>query len=62
MEIAVRLSEGRLGLGYLGHACGVAGDHATVAALINVVPRLLQAPAGVRLMTELPVPAWTPVG
>jgi 4-hydroxy-tetrahydrodipicolinate reductase len=41
---------------------GVAGDHATVAALINVVPRLLAAPAGLRLMTELPVPAWTPVG
>jgi len=37
---------------------GVAGDHATVAALINVVPRLLQAPAGMRLMTELSVPAW----
>jgi 4-hydroxy-tetrahydrodipicolinate reductase len=37
---------------------GVAGDHATVAALVNVVPRLLQAPAGMRLMTELPVPAW----
>lgn len=38
---------------------GVAGDHATVAALVNVVPRLLQAPAGMRLMTELPVPSWS---
>jgi 4-hydroxy-tetrahydrodipicolinate reductase len=37
---------------------GVAGDDATVAALINIVPRLLAAPAGVRLMTELAVPAW----
>lgn len=37
---------------------GVAGDDATVASLINVVPRLLQAPAGLRLLTELAVPAW----
>jgi 4-hydroxy-tetrahydrodipicolinate reductase len=37
---------------------GVAGDDATVAALINLVPRLLAAPPGVRLMTELAVPVW----
>lgn len=37
---------------------GVAGDDATVAALINIIPRLLSAPPGVRLMTELAVPAW----
>lgn len=37
---------------------GVAGDDATVAALINLVPRLLAAEPGVRLMTELAVPAW----
>lgn len=37
---------------------GVAGDDATVAALINIIPRLLAARPGVRLMTELPVPAW----
>jgi hypothetical protein len=37
---------------------GVAGDDATVAALINIVPRLLQGAPGVRLMTELAVPAW----
>src|SRR5687767_14464916 len=37
---------------------GVAGDDATVAALINIVPRLLAATPGVRLMTELAVPAW----
>jgi 2,4-diaminopentanoate dehydrogenase len=35
---------------------GVAGDQATVAALVNTAPRLLQAPAGLRLMTDLPVP------
>jgi hypothetical protein len=29
-----------------------------VAALIYLVPRLLAAPPGVRLMTELPVPGW----
>ncbi len=37
---------------------GVAGDDATVAALINIVPRLLAGAPGVRLMTELAVPAW----
>jgi len=37
---------------------GVAGDDATVAALINIVPRLLAAGPGVRLMTELALPAW----
>jgi hypothetical protein len=37
---------------------GVAGDAATVAALINIVPRLLAAAPGVRLMTELPAPSW----
>ena len=35
---------------------GVAGDQATVAALVNTVPRLLAAPAGLLLMTDLPVP------
>ena len=35
---------------------GVAGDQATVAALVNTAPRLLQAPAGLRLMTELALP------
>lgn len=38
---------------------GVAGDDATIAALINVVPRLLAAPPGLRLLSELAVPAWT---
>jgi hypothetical protein len=36
----------------------VAGDDATIAALINVVPRLLAAPPGLRLLSELAVPAW----
>lgn len=37
---------------------GVAGDDATVAALINVVPRLLAAVPGVRLATDLTLPKW----
>jgi 4-hydroxy-tetrahydrodipicolinate reductase len=35
---------------------GVAGDHATVAALINAVPRLLKTEPGLKLMTDLAVP------
>tara|TARA_R100000027_G_scaffold58155_1_gene48003 strand:+ start:20162 stop:21214 length:1053 start_codon:yes stop_codon:yes gene_type:complete len=35
---------------------GVAGDLATVAALVNAIPSLLKAQPGVRLMTDLPVP------
>jgi 4-hydroxy-tetrahydrodipicolinate reductase len=35
---------------------GVAGDHATVAALVNTAPRLLRAAPGLRLVTDLPVP------
>lgn len=38
---------------------GVAGDDATVAALINVVPRLLAAPPGLRLLHELAAPVWS---
>ena len=38
---------------------GVDGDIATVASLVNSVPRLLAAPAGMRLMTELPIPMWS---
>lgn len=37
-------------------AGGVAGDTATVASLVNVVPRLLAAPAGLRLLPELSLP------
>jgi 4-hydroxy-tetrahydrodipicolinate reductase len=37
---------------------GVAGDDATVASLINIIPRLLTGAPGVRLMTELAVPSW----
>ena len=36
---------------------GVAGDDATVAALINAIPRLLAAQPGLRLLSELPVAA-----
>ncbi len=35
---------------------GVAGDHATVAALVNTAARVLRAPAGLLLMTDLAVP------
>ncbi len=41
---------------YLTVAGGVAGDEATVAALVNTVPRLRAVPAGLRLLTELPLP------
>ena len=37
---------------------GVAGDHATVAALVNAIPRVLKAGGGLHLMTDLPVPSW----
>jgi 4-hydroxy-tetrahydrodipicolinate reductase len=37
---------------------GVAGDHATVASLVNAIPRVLKAPAGVLMMTDVAVPAW----
>jgi len=36
---------------------GVFGDKATVASLVNAVPRLLASAPGVRLMTELPLAA-----
>lgn len=49
--------QGRPGLNLVLNG-GVAGDDATVAALINIVPRLLAAAPGVRLMTELAVPSW----
>jgi len=35
---------------------GVAGDQATVAALVNAAPAVLHAPPGLLLMTDLPVP------
>jgi 2,4-diaminopentanoate dehydrogenase len=37
---------------------GVAGDHATVAALVNSAPRLLQARPGLLLVTDLPAPRF----
>jgi 4-hydroxy-tetrahydrodipicolinate reductase len=48
---------GRPPLDVLVHG-GVAGDDATVAALINVVPKLLAAAPGLRLATDLPLPRW----
>jgi 4-hydroxy-tetrahydrodipicolinate reductase len=38
---------------------GVAGDDATIASLVNAVPRLLAAPPGMHLLHELAVPCWT---
>ena len=38
---------------------GVAGDDATIAALVNAVPRLLMATPGLHLLHELTVPRWT---
>jgi 4-hydroxy-tetrahydrodipicolinate reductase len=40
-------------------AGGVAGDQATVAALVNTAPRLLRANPGLLLVTDLPVPSMT---
>lgn len=37
---------------------GVAGDVATIAALVNAVPRVLKAPPGLLLMTDLGVPSF----
>ena len=37
---------------------GVAGDGATVAALVNAVPRVLKAGPGLHLMTDLAVPSF----
>jgi len=37
---------------------GVAGDHATVAALVNTAPRLLEAKPGLLLVTDLSVPRF----
>ena len=37
---------------------GVAGDSATVASLVNAAPRLLKAPPGLLLMTDIGVPSF----
>jgi 4-hydroxy-tetrahydrodipicolinate reductase len=36
---------------------GVAGDSATVASVVNAAPRILKAPPGLLLMTDIAVPA-----
>jgi 4-hydroxy-tetrahydrodipicolinate reductase len=38
---------------------GIAGDAATVAALVNIVPRLMRSSAGLLLISEIAVPAWS---
>ena len=37
---------------------GIAGDQATVAAVVNAIPRVLAAPPGLLLMTDIGVPAY----
>jgi hypothetical protein len=37
---------------------GVAGDGATVAAVVNAAPRILKAPPGLLLMTDIGVPSF----
>jgi hypothetical protein len=37
---------------------GVAGDHATVAALVNTAARILSAKSGLLLMSDLSLPRW----
>ena len=37
---------------------GVAGDAATVASLVNAAPRILKAPPGLLLMTDIGVPSF----
>lgn len=39
-------------------AGGVAGDSATVSALVNAAPRILKAPPGLLLMTDIAVPSY----
>jgi hypothetical protein len=39
---------------------GVAGDQATIAALVNTAPRALAARPGLLLMTDLPLPSFAP--
>ena len=49
--------EGEPGLNLLLNG-GVAGDAATVAALVNAAPRVLKSPPGLLLMTDLGVPSF----
>jgi 4-hydroxy-tetrahydrodipicolinate reductase len=38
---------------------GTAGDHATVASLVNAAPRLLKSRPGLLLMTDIAAPSWS---
>ena len=38
---------------------GVAGDHATVASLVNTARRILHSKPGLLLMTDLSLPCWS---
>jgi 4-hydroxy-tetrahydrodipicolinate reductase len=35
---------------------GIFGDTATIAALVNAIPKIMKAPPGLRTMLDLPVP------
>jgi 4-hydroxy-tetrahydrodipicolinate reductase len=35
---------------------GIFGDTATIAALVNMIPKIMKAPPGLRTMLDLPVP------
>jgi 4-hydroxy-tetrahydrodipicolinate reductase len=39
-------------------AGGVAGDSATVSAIVNAAPRVLRSPPGLLLMTDVAVPSF----
>jgi 4-hydroxy-tetrahydrodipicolinate reductase len=49
--------EGEPGLNLILNG-GVSGDAATVAALVNAAPRILKAPPGLLLMTDIGVPSF----
>ena len=37
---------------------GIPGDAATAAIVLNSVPRILQAPPGLRTMRDMPLPSF----
>jgi 4-hydroxy-tetrahydrodipicolinate reductase len=37
---------------------GIAGDEATVAAVVNAIPRVLEAEPGLKTMLDLPLPGY----
>ncbi len=37
---------------------GIAGDEATIAALVNAVPHVLEAEPGLKTMLDMPLPTY----